>query len=83
METASMISTIFCGSPCGPRPGRSDIGRDSLKRHNGDGTGLLGELCLLCVDDVHNNAAVLQRRKAALDQLGAKSQFLEFHYSYV
>ncbi len=44
----------------GHAPGRPDVGRDSLKRHNSDGTGIFSEHCLLCIDDVHDDTAIQQ-----------------------
>ena len=36
------------------------ISAGTLKRHNGDGTSIFGEHCLLCIDDVHDDAAIQQ-----------------------
>ena len=45
----------------------ADVGRDALERHHGAGAGLLGDLRLLGVDDVHDHAALEHLGEAALD----------------
>ena len=42
-----------------------------LGRHHGDGPGILGDLRLLGVDDVHDHAALEHLGKPALDAHGA------------
>ena len=44
-----------------------DVGRHALERHHGDGAGVLGDLRLLSVDDVHDHAALEHLGEAALD----------------
>ena len=48
-----------------------DVGRDPLERHDGDGAGVLGDLGLVGVDDVHDDAALEHLGHAALDASGA------------
>ena len=50
---------------------RADVGRDALKRHHGDRAGVLGDLGLVGVTDVHDYAALEHLRHAALDPRGA------------
>ena len=44
-----------------------DVGRHALERHHRDGAGVLGDLRLLGVDDVHDHAALEHLGEAALD----------------
>src|SRR5581483_10992016 len=46
---------------------RPDVGGDALERHHRDGAGVLGDLRLLGVDDVHDHAALEHLGEAALD----------------
>lgn len=45
----------------------TDVGGDTLKRHDGDGTGLLGDAGLLGVDDVHDDSPLEHAGEAGLD----------------
>ena len=45
----------------------ADVGRDALERHHRGGTGVLGDLRLLGVDDVHDHAALEHLGQAGLD----------------
>ena len=45
----------------------ADVGRHALERHDGAGAGGLGDLRLLGVDDVHDDAALEHLGKAGLD----------------
>ncbi len=49
---------------------RADVGRDALESHHGDGAGVLGDLGLLDVDDVHDDAALEHLGHTALDARG-------------
>ena len=49
----------------------ADVGGHALERHHGDGAGVLGDLGLLGVDDVHDHAALEHLGHAALDARGA------------
>jgi hypothetical protein len=49
----------------------TDVGRHPLERHDGARTGVLGDLGLLGVDDVHDDAALQHLGEAALDLDGA------------
>ena len=46
--------------------GGANVGRHALERHHGDGTGILGDLCLLGRDDVHDHAALEHLGQALL-----------------
>ena len=50
----------------------TDVGGHALERHDGDGAGVLGDLGLLGVDDVHDDAALQHLGQASLDELGAR-----------
>ena len=66
--TASWISSILSGSDMrATPPSRADVGRNALERHHRDGAGILGDLRLLGVDDVHDHAALEHLGEAALD----------------
>ena len=45
----------------------ADVGGDALESHHRTGAGLLGDLRLLGVDDVHDHAALQHLGEAALD----------------
>jgi hypothetical protein len=45
----------------------ADVGRNALERHHGRGAGVLGDLRLLGVDDVHDDAALEHLGEAGLD----------------
>ena len=45
----------------------ADVGGDALERHDGRGAGVLGDLRLLGVDDVHDHAALQHLGQAGLD----------------
>jgi len=47
------------------------VGRHPLERHHGHRAGILGDLRLLGVDDVHDHAALEHLRHPALDPGGA------------
>ena len=49
----------------------ADVGRHPLERHDRDGAGVLGDLRLLGVDDVHDDAALQLLGHAPLDAVGA------------
>jgi hypothetical protein len=49
---------------------RADVGRDALEGHDGDRAGLLGDACLLGVDDVHDDAAFQHLRPHKLVRAG-------------
>ncbi|OPX67223.1 MAG: hypothetical protein A4E36_01718 [Methanoregulaceae archaeon PtaB.Bin009] len=63
----------------GHSPGLPDVRGNPLQGHDCDGPGLLGDFRLLRVDHIHDHAPFLHGRKSPLQELGAKSQFLEFH----
>ena len=44
----------------------ADVGRDALERHDRGGAGVLGDLRLLGVDDVHDDAALQHLGQAGL-----------------
>ena len=44
----------------------ADVGGDALERHDGGGAGVLGDLRLLGVDDVHDDAALQHLGQAGL-----------------
>jgi len=46
---------------------RADVGRYALQRHDGDCAGILADLGLLGVDDVHDDATLEHFCHAALD----------------
>ena len=48
----------------------ADVGGDPLERHHRDRAGVLGDLGLLGVDDVHDHAAAQHLREAPLDAGG-------------
>ena len=50
---------------------RTNIGGYALKRHDGDGTSIFGDLGLFGGDDVHNDAALEHVGKPALHERGA------------
>ena len=66
--TASTMPSTMVGSdmretpPCG-----ADVGGHALERHDGDRAGVLGDLGLLGVDDVHDDAALEHLGEARLD----------------
>ena len=47
----------------------ADVGRHPLERHHRDGAGVLGDLGLLGVDDVHDDAALEHLGQAPLDPI--------------
>jgi hypothetical protein len=49
----------------------ADVGRHTLERHHGAGAGVFGDLGLLGVDDVHDDAALHHLGEATLDLHGA------------
>ena len=51
----------------GDAAGGADVGGNALERHDGDGTGVLGDLGLLGGDDVHDDAALEHLGQAGLD----------------
>src|SRR4029077_15383653 len=61
----------FADLAYGRHPGNSpiapDVRRNPLERHDGRGTGLLGDLCLIRVDDVHDDAALQHLGQPDLD----------------
>ena len=50
---------------------RADVGRHALERHDRDRARVLGDLRLLGVDDVHDDAALEHLGQAGLDAQGA------------
>ena len=46
---------------------RADVGGHALERHDGDRSGVLGDLRLLGIDDVHDDAALEHLGEARLD----------------
>ncbi len=59
METASMMPWIMSGvAHARDTTLRPDVGGHPLQRHHGDGPGVLGDLGLGGVDDVHDDAAL-------------------------
>ena len=59
IETAASISRIFeTGDMRATPPSAPDVGGHALERHHGGGAGVLGDLRLLGVDDVHDDAAL-------------------------
>src|SRR5690606_31746785 len=58
---------------------RPDVGGHPLQRHDGDRTGVLGDLGLLGGDDVHDHPALEHLRHAALDAVGAGGGGLFVH----
>ena len=50
----------------------ADIGGNAFQRHDGDGTGVLGDAGLLDVDDVHDDAALEHLSHAALNAAAAR-----------
>ena len=65
----------------GDAAGRADVGRNALERHDGDGAGVLGDLGLLGVDDVHDDAALEHLGQAGLD--AQRAHFLEDPFSTI
>ncbi len=45
----------------------ADVGRNALQRHHRGGTGILGDLGLLGIDDVHDDAALEHLGQTSLD----------------
>ena len=71
MVTASMIPSISSGSLMrATPPSRRMSAGHPLERHDRDGTGVLGDLGLLGVDDVHDDAAPQHVGQSPLDGEG-------------
>ena len=73
--TASWISLIMAGFDMrATPPSRPDVGRDALERHHRAGAGVLGDLRLVGVGDVHDHAALEHLGETGLDaECGALS----------
>jgi hypothetical protein len=54
----------------GHAAGLADVGRHALERHDGDRTGVLGDLGLVGGDDVHDDAALEHLGEALLGRPG-------------
>ena len=61
----------------------SDIRRDALEGHDRNRSCLFRDDCLLCIDDVHDDPALLHGGKSPLDQFCTVSQFLKLHCWYL
>ena len=55
----------------------------SLQRHDGYGARVLGDLRLLSVDDVHDDAALEHLRQPALDTHAARGRFLAVLFAHL
>ena len=49
----------------------ADVGGNALECHDGDGSGVFGDLRLICGDDVHDHAALEHLGETALDARGS------------
>ena len=69
MVTAAWIPWIICGI-AHPRHAAvaTDVGGHALEGHDRDGAGVLGDLGLLGVDDVHDDAAAQHVGQAPLHE---------------
>jgi hypothetical protein len=54
----------------------ADVGRHALERHHGGGAGVLGDLRLVGVDDVHDDAALEHLGQPGLD---SERRFVSHH----
>ena len=71
-----MISSILVASAMrATPPSRADVGRDALERHDGARAGVLGDLGLVGVGDVHDDAALEHLGQAGLHSEGAGLPF--------
>jgi len=70
IDTSSMIASTFAGSGIRATP-------DSLQRHHGDRTHVLGDARLFARDDVHDDAALLHPREPTLHEVGPAAQVLQ------
>ena len=68
METAFWMALIMPGWDMRATPPvGADHGGDALERHDGDGSGLLGDDGLVDVHDVHDDASLKHLGEAGLE----------------
>jgi hypothetical protein len=60
---------------------RADVGGHALERHHRDGARILGDLRLLGIDDVHDDATLEHLGHAALDAGGSDRGLVVAHCS--
>ena len=60
----------------------ADVGRHALERHHGDRAGVLGDLRLLGIGDVHNDAALEHLGQADLGLARLISVFQSCRFTF-